>query len=132
MLQRYYYPKRRYRKFAQMAESNQPHVHIPVDVSTEEDTYVITAFVPGIAPDDVKIEVVEDTVTISGEFIDNSDEDAKFMLREKPRGEFSRTLRLSTELDAGKSEAEIVNGVLSLRVPKAEIAKAKLVKVKAK
>jgi HSP20 family protein len=132
MLQRYYYPKRRYRKFAQMAESNRPHVHVPVDVSTEDDTYVITAFVPGIAPEDVKIEVVENTVTISGEFIDSSDEDAKFLLRERPSGEFSRSLKLPTELDAGKSEAEIVNGVLTLRVPKAEIAKAKLVKVKAK
>ena len=47
-------------------------------------------------------------------------------------GKFNRALRLPTELDAANSEAEIVNGVLTLTVPKAEVAKAKLVKVKAK
>ena len=131
MLQRYYYPRKRFRKMAHRAESHQPHVHIPVDIALEEDTYILSAFVPGIDPEDVKIEVVEDTITISGEFIDNSNDELKYLLRERPSGEFTRTLRMPTELDAGKSEAEVVNGVLSLRVPKAEIAKAKVIKVKA-
>jgi len=132
MLQRYHHPHRRYHRLARMAEGNRPHVHVPVDVSLEEDTFILYAFVPGIAPEDVKVEVVENTVTISGEFIDNSDEDTKFLLRERPRGHFSRTLRMPTELDAAKADAEVINGVLSLRVPKAEIAKAKVIKVKAK
>jgi len=132
MLQRYYHPNRRFRRLAQRAEGHNPHVHIPVDVRLEDDTYILSAFVPGIAPEDVKIEVIEDTVTISGEFVDSSEEGTRFLLRERPQGHFSRTLRLPTELDAGKSDADIVNGVLSLRVPKAEIAKAKVVKVKAK
>lgn len=132
MIQKYYHPGRRFRQFARQSEGHRPHVHVPVDVTLEDEIYTITAFVPGIAPEDVKIEVVENTVTISGEFFNNSTEETVYLLQEKPKGNFSRTLRMPTELDSENSDAIVVNGVLTLTVPKAEIAKAKLIKVKAK
>jgi HSP20 family protein len=50
-------------------------------------------------------------------------------MSELPAGAFRRTLRLPTELDAEKAVASIENGVLTLRVPKAESAKPKSIKV---
>ena len=113
-------------------ESRSAEVHIPVDVVAQGDEYIITAFVPGVAPEDVNIEVLADTISISGEFPAAEWEDARTLLQERPTGHFARTLRLPTEVDASKAEAEVKHGILSLRVPKAEAAKAKQIKVKTK
>ena len=119
------------RRHAQMADAQRPNVQIPVDVTVEGDDYRITAMVPGINPDEIKIEVLEDVVSIQGEFAtEELGEDAKYLRRERPVGSFGRTLRMPTMLNAAGAEAEVVNGILSLRVPKAEEAKAKQIKVK--
>jgi HSP20 family protein len=112
-----------------------PHIHIPVDVRAEEDTYVITALVPGLSAEDVQLEILENVLTISGEFqaAEAEDEDKSgCLLREIPNGEFKRVLRLPTDLDATKAEAAIQDGVLTLRVAKAEYALPKQIKVIAK
>ena len=59
-------------------------------------------------------------------------ETALRLLQERPLGTFRRTLRLPGEVDAEKVDAEVRNGVLSLRIPKAETEKAHQIKVKAK
>jgi HSP20 family protein len=120
------------RRFARAAASEQNQVHIPVNVSLDGDAYIITAMIPGISPEDVKIEVLEDVVTLRGDFSSEENEDIKYLLRELPKGSFSRRLRLPVTLDASGAEAEIKNGVLSLRVLQAEESKAKQIKVKTK
>lgn len=120
------------RRHAHMADAQRPNVQIPVDVMVDGDDYRIVAMVPGINPDDIKIEVIEDVVSIQGEFAaEEHEDDVKYLRRETPAGTFGRTLRLPTMLNAAGAEAEVVNGILSLRVPKAEEAKAKQIKVKA-
>jgi HSP20 family protein len=120
------------RRFAHMSESYRPDVHIPVDVIVEGEEYLIKAFVPGVTAEDVKIEILENVVSISGEFTSDADEDTSYMLREVPSGDFSRKLRLPKLLDASGAEAEVKDGILNLRVPLAEEAKAKQIKVKVK
>jgi HSP20 family protein len=120
------------RRLAQLSDSRYPDVHIPVDVIVDGDDYLITAYVPGISAEDVKIEVLEDTISISGEFAVEENEDAEYLLRERPSGSFSRKLRLPLLLDTSGAEAEVKDGVLSLRVPQAEETKAKQIKVKVK
>jgi HSP20 family protein len=111
---------------------SRPEVYIPVDVIAQDDDFIISAFVPGIESDDVQIEILEDTISISGEFASEEDENAHFLLRERPSGKFSRLLRMPASLEAGKADADITNGLLTLRVSKAESAKAKKITVKAK
>ena len=130
-----YYISPRHRlaqRMAQLENNQRSSVHIPVNVIAEDDDYVLTAFVPGVDAKDVKIEVLEDMITISGDFPVLDNEDADYLLREVPSGSFSRRMRMPTELDASKAEAEVVNGVLNLRVSKAEVAKAHQIKVKTK
>jgi HSP20 family protein len=102
---------------------------LAVDVKTGDEAYDITALVPGLDAEDLDIEVLNNTVTIRGEFKSTEDEHEKYMLCELPEGRFSRVISLPTETDASKVEASIKNGVLSLHIPKAEAAKPKAIKV---
>lgn len=106
-------------------------IHVPLDVIVEDDTYVIEMIVPGLEPDDVEIEIVEKTIIIQGEF-KAAEEDVKFLRKERPAGKFRRVIRLPKLLDMEKSEADLQKGILSLRVPVAEEALPKTIKIKAK
>lgn len=106
---------------------------IPMDVQTKGDEFIITAVVPGLKVDDLRVEILNNTLTLSGEvFAPAPDEKAGWLLQERAYGKFSRSLTLPTELDGGKAEAHLEHGVLTLRLPKAETAKPKAITVKAK
>jgi HSP20 family protein len=92
---------------------------------------VIEMIVPGLDPDDLEIEIVEKTIDVQGEF-KAEDEDTKYLRKERPTGKFRRMIRLPKLLDMEKSEADLKNGILSLRIPVAEEALPQTVKIKAK
>ena len=102
---------------------------LPLDVIAKDDEYVITAAVPGLKSDDLSVEVLGEAVTIRGEV---KSEQNGYLLQERRYGKFSRTLNFPVELDGAKAEASVENGVLTLRVPKAETARPKMIKVKAR
>jgi len=125
------YPYRRHlsrRMAALNGGSNREHF-LNVNVRDEEDTFVLSALVPGLKADDLNIQVLEDIVRIEGEFQANDDE---YLLRELPNGSFHRSLRMPTEIDSDKVEAKITDGVLTLRLPKAESARPKKIKIAVK
>lgn len=103
---------------------------LPVDVQSEDDAYVITAQVPGLNADDINIEVVNDTVTIRGEFKPVEKKDSQYLVCELPTGRFSRVINLPVTLDPTKAEAQLHNGIFTLRAPKAEAHRPKIIKVK--
>ena len=107
-------------------------VNFAVDVKAENDDYVITALLPGVKAEDLDIQVVNDTVSISGEFKVERDEKDEYLLAERPSGHFSRVLTFPVALDPAKTEATMANGVLTLRTPKAESARPKVIKVTTK
>lgn len=123
----YYAPHRMHRSTRQM-----DGVYIPLNISANEDTFVISAFVPGIKAEDLQIEVLEDTIEIEGEFGSIQEEGMRMLRQEQPTGTFHRSLHLRTRLDASKAEAEVRDGILTLRVPMAEEAKTRKITVKAK
>ncbi len=104
-------------------------VMVPIDVRAENDDFIVTALVPGLKPEDLNIQVINETVTLSGELKLYADEKANYIHKECPYGKFHRTITLPSTLDALKAEANVENGVLTLRVPKAEEAKPKTIKV---
>ena len=122
-----YYPPQQLRRRSRMAES----VYIPVNVSSDDDGFVISAYVPGIQAEDLQIEVLEDSISIEGEFVPEEDENMRLLRQEQPTGRFQRNLRLRSQLDASKVEADVKDGILTLRVPKAEQAKTRKIAVKA-
>jgi HSP20 family protein len=102
---------------------------LAVDVRSSDEAYDISALVPGLDAEDLEIEVLNNTVTIRGEFKSCGQEDSKYLVCELPSGRFSRSITLPTALDSGKTEASIKNGVLSLHIPKAEAHRPKAIKV---
>lgn len=127
------YPYRMARRWARMAEYEQPHrLHgytLSVDIREQEDAYVLQALVPGLKADDLNIQVLEDVVTIEGEFKAGENE---YLVRELPHGSFHRSLRLPVALEAEKAQAKISDGVLTLTLPKAESARPKNIKIAVK
>jgi HSP20 family protein len=103
---------------------------LAVDVRAADDAYDITALVPGLEAEDIHIEILNNTVTLRGEFkSSDKGEESKYLLCELPVGRFSRVITLPTALDPTKAEASLKNGVLHLRVPKAEAHRPKSIKV---
>ncbi len=103
---------------------------LPVDVHADDEAFVITAAVPGLKADDLKIEVQDDVVTLRGKVGGAETDEDGYLLREVARGEFERSLRLPDPVDAAKAEASIENGLLRVRIPKAEEAKPKTISIK--
>jgi len=101
----------------------------PIDVKAESDSFVIKALLPGVHPEDLDIQIVNEIVTIAGELKADREEGANYLLAERPSGRFHRVISLPTPLDSSNVEAEIDNGVLTLRVPKTEEAKPRTIKV---
>jgi len=105
------------------------NIAFPMDVKVEDEAYVISALLPGIAPEDLDIQVVNETVTLKGEYRSEQVEGEQYLLKERPMGRFARTLQLPERLDAVKAEAKMDNGVLTLRIPRAEDLRPRTIKV---
>lgn len=104
---------------------------LAVDVRASDEDFTITALTPGLENKDLDIEILNNTVTLRGEFKNAEADGVKYLCSELPVGRFSRTLTLPTALDAARSEASLKNGVLTLRIPTVEAARPKTIKVKA-
>lgn len=113
------------------AEPGEREMLLAVDVKADDDAYTISAFIPGVEAEDINVEVLNNTVTIRGEFKDVEKESEKYLTCELPVGRFSRVITLPTALDASKAEASLRNGVFTLQVPKAEAHRPKTIKITA-
>jgi HSP20 family protein len=101
---------------------------LALDVTAQEEGYTFRALVPGLEADDLAIEILNNTVSIRGEF-KTEESEAQYLTCELPNGRFSRTVTLPVALDPSKAEADLKNGVLTLYVPKAEAHRPKSIKI---
>lgn len=104
---------------------------LPVDAYVTDGEVVVMASVSGMDPNDLEITLDGDILTIKGETAGPA-ENIDYVMQERLYGPVSRTLRLGVPVKAGEVEATIDNGVLAVSIPKAEEAKPKTIKVKAK
>ncbi len=105
---------------------------LPLDVSETEDAYIVKASIPGVNPDDIDITLTDNVLTIKAEIKEEKEiEEAKYHLRERRFGVFSRSITLPTAVEADKVEAVYENGVLTLTIPKAEEVKPRKIAVQA-
>lgn len=109
--------------------TNEREMILAVDVRGDDEAFTINAFVPGMDADDLSIEILNNTVTIRGEFKPLADEEVKYLTSELPEGHFYRLISLPVDVDSTKAEANIKNGVLTLRIPKAEAHRPKTIKI---
>ena len=100
-----------------------------INIHETDESYVLSALVPGLNAEDLSIQVLEDVVRIEGEY--RADEQS-YLVRELPSGSFTRTLRLPSAVDADQVEARIADGVLTLTLPKAESARPKKISIQSR
>jgi HSP20 family protein len=102
----------------------------PVEVSETEDALEVKASLPGVKPEDVDVTVANDILTIKASHEEKTEETKKdFYRREIRYGSFHRSLSLPVSVDADKAQASFDNGILQLKLPKAEALRPKQIKV---
>ena len=104
----------------------------PVNAFQDEDGLTVTADVPGIAASDLAVEAEGDSLRlVIKRPAPEGVKDDQYHRRERPSGEFTRELKLPAGLDTEKIEANLTDGVLTVRLPKAEAAKPRKITIKA-
>ena len=102
-----------------------------LDVYVEQNDIVIKAELPGMEKDDIQVNLSNHTLTLKGEKKrEEKIKEEDYFCSERAYGSFSRTLELPGDVQGEKVSASFKNGVLEIRLPVAEAAKAKTIKVK--
>jgi len=105
--------------------------NILIDVIQKGDELVVKASIPGIKPDEIDVAVEDNLLTLRAERkADSEGEQSGYLIQERPTGSFYRALRLPQTVDTNKIESEYENGVLIIRMPKAEEKKKKQIEIK--
>lgn len=102
----------------------------PMDLYGTTEEYVITAMLPGLTAEDVDIQFNNGILTISGEYADKRVEGDEYFFSELPVGKFSRAIEINEPFKSDKIDAGMKQGLLTIRIPKAEEAKPKSIKIK--
>ena len=90
-----------------------------VDIKDTKDGIKITADLPGIDKKDIKVEVVNNCLCLSGQREEvHEEKDSKHIKRERVQGSFERRFSLAHDADQSNIKAEMNNGVLTVIIPK--------------
>lgn len=103
----------------------------PMNVWEQEDALMVEAELPGVKSDQIEVSVVGDELTLNVERPEPKCEGTACHRHERPEGGISRVLRLPVAVDAEKVQAKLVDGVLTITLPKAEAARPRKIAVKA-
>ena len=101
-----------------------------IDIEESNGNLMVTAEIPGMTKEDIKVSVHNDVLTISGERKQENEKKEKMFHRiERCYGEFHRMIRLPATVNADKVKAVYKNGVLQVTLPKPESLKPKNIDV---
>ena len=102
-----------------------------VDVHEDKESLVITAEVPGFKRDGIEISLDGEILTLKGERkFEKEQENRKVHRVERSYGTFVRSFQLPSNVDADKAQANISDGVLTLRLPKKDVVKGRKIEVR--
>lgn len=103
----------------------------PLDIAEEESGFTLKIDLPGVAAEDIDIQVHDNRLTLTGHREDSNEESGKnYYHTERRSGAFRREVVLPTAVDDENIEAHYTDGVLTVRLPKSERAKPRKIKVK--
>ncbi len=104
-----------------------------IDMYQTEEEVVVKAAIPGYKAADVQINVTGEVLSLRGEMRETEEKEEKaWQMREQRYGSFERSVMLPAPVSTEKAAAEFEDGILTIRLPKAEQARAKTITVKAK
>ncbi len=102
-----------------------------VDLVELDDRFEVSAELPGLSHDQVKVEVQENVLTLTGEKTSSTEtKDKNHYVCERNYGQFRRSFRFPIRLDSANIDATFKEGVLTVKLPKIEEAKSNQIEVK--
>ena len=106
-------------------------LQMKLDVKSSDGAYTVSAELPGVKKDDIKVDIDGNRVTISAEVKKESEEKKgeEVIRSERYYGALSRTFALDAEVDEAKADAKYADGVLKLTLPKKAVATRKRLSV---
>jgi HSP20 family protein len=103
---------------------------LAIDAYQTPDSVVIKAPIAGVRQEDLEVSITDELVTIKGERHDIQNETIEqYLVQECYWGSFSRTYELTVAVDADKAQARLVDGILTITIPKAAKARTRTLSV---
>jgi len=104
-----------------------------LNMAADGDAYVISAELPGVKSEDIALNLEDGVLTLSGEKQSTQeDENKRYYKMEQRWGKFSRKIRLPSDVDPDSIKASFENGILEIRIQKAESAKPKQIEIESR
>jgi HSP20 family protein len=102
-----------------------------LDVIDQGNDFIVTADLPGVKKEDIKITFENNVLTINGSRKSQEiPENASLLLNELRSGDFTRSIKFRQDVDTSKMSAEMNNGMLTITLPKTESVKAREISIK--
>lgn len=119
--------------FREMGAGGEGNWTPSVDVLHKNGNVILRADLPGIKPEEVKVTVEDDVLTVAGEHTEESEEEhGNYMRRERRFGSFSRSMSLPTGVKAEDIESTTENGVLEVTIPLPQAEQKETVEIETK
>lgn len=101
-----------------------------VDIYETEDDYFLTAQMPGVSKEHIKIKLEDGSLILMGRIDFKTIQNRKYILKEIESGNFFRRFKISNGIDESKIDAKFDNGILNVKLPKHERVKPKTIEIK--
>lgn len=101
-----------------------------VDIYETDNDYFLTAFMPGVRKENLKIKLEDNHLVIMGRIDYDEAVNRKYVLKETETANYYRRFKISDSIDESKIDAKFENGVLEVKLPKHERVKPKLIEIK--
>jgi HSP20 family protein len=116
------------------SENGSARLWVPaIDLFERKDAYVVRAELPGVDRSNIEISLEKNILTLSGQkgaTFPSGDEEIRVFAAERVSGAFSRSLRMPEYIDGDRIEAELKDGLLTVTIPKADVAQPRKIEVK--
>jgi HSP20 family protein len=111
------------------ADSRRPALSAPVDIEETGDEFIVELDLPNVRPEDIDVELNDNQLRVTGE-IKHRERSGILRRQTRREGEFEYVITLPGEIDPDRVEASLAEGVLSVRVGKADAGRARHIDVK--
>lgn len=104
---------------------------LPLDIAEDDDNLIVRASLPGFTREEIDVQVHDGILSISAQHKEeHNEQNERYHRRERRFGTFSRQVTLPVNIVAENTEAELKDGVLTLRLPKSQEAKPRKIQIK--
>jgi len=115
--------------FRVQGETEDNQIAFPVDICETEDAFLLVGDLPGVTKEHLEVRLAENELTIKGTVKRDLDRQETAWIREVPGARYQRSFTLSDAVDPAKITAEMKDGVLRIRLAKAEHVKPREIEI---